>query len=131
MSDYKEVVDAILERVNSVSTTGDAGLIATANELAAGVTAEREAEICAEELPIPYTFETPARAQIDGDTIRVPRSVNTAASWTPDGGWNTGTSMGRRLRRQKADCAVGVHVDLDIPDVVKILRIVVLWRRVK
>ena len=129
MTQYQEVVDAILIDINSVSTTDDADVLAAAQELAEGVTAEREAEIC-DALPVPYTFLAPARAQLDDEKIRVPRAVNTAASWTPENGWNTG-SVGRRLRQKKADCAVGVHVDLDLGGVVTILRIVVLWKRVK
>ena len=35
------------------------------------------------------------------------------------------------MGRTKAGCAVGIHVELDIPDVVEIVRVVILWRRDK
>ena len=112
-----------------VSYTDDSTLIAYAKELAEGVTAERDAEI-AEALPVPYQKKVPARAQIDGDELTIPRCVYATASRAAGGEWITST-RGPRMGRAKAGCAVGVHTELDIPDVVEIVRVVILWRREK
>ena len=128
---YADLIETIMEETGCVSAAedGEQGeiLAAFAQELAEGVTAERDAEI-AEALPVPYQKKVPARAQIDGDELTIPRSVTATASRGPDGDWITST-MGPRMGRAKAGCAVGVHVELDIPDVVEIVRVVILWRR--
>lgn len=120
------VVTQILEDINAVSRSEDENLIALADELAEGVDAEREAEIT-ELLPFPYTIEEQATAQI-GETIRVPRMTVVTASWTPDIGWVTSAPQGRRMRRKKAECAVGSYMLAD-NDFVMAARVVILWRR--
>ena len=132
-SEYNELVhrvfnDLKVESIGTIHTGMQAELQAFADELAAGVTPERDAEI-AEALPAPYTMKLPARAQLDGDNLLCPRVSYVDASKVPDEDWNTGSAVGRRLRRAKEGAVVGIHVELDIPDVVKIVRIAVLWRR--
>ena len=122
-----ELIGRILGEINASNATDDQDLIDAANELAAGVTAEREAEI-AESLPAAYSQKKPARAQIDGDYITVPKAVYVSASFV-NGEWFTSTS-GRKLNRPKMDCAVGTYVEYDSPEVT-IFRIVILWRREK
>ena len=128
---YAELVETIMQETGCVSAAedGEQGqmLGAFAQELAEGVTAERDAEI-AEALPVPYQKKVPARAQIDGDELTIPRCVIAQAAREAGGEWNTST-RGPRMGRAKAGCAVGVHVELDIPDVVEIVRVVILWRR--
>ena len=128
---YFDLIEDILDDISCVSQVGSdedsMKLIAFAQELAEGVTAERDAEI-AEALPVPYQKRVPARAQIDGDELTIPRCVIAQASRARGGEWNTST-RGPRMGRMKAGCAVGVHVELDIPGVVEIVRVVVLWRR--
>ena len=131
MTDYEygELVETILQETQCVSETDDDALWVFAAELAEGVTAERDAEI-AEALPVPYQKRVPARAQIDGDELTIPRCVIATATRVPGGDWITSTK-GPRMGRTKAGCAVGVHVELAIPDVVEIVRVVILWRRDK
>ena len=129
---YGDLVETIMQEAGCVSESEpdtDAELWAFAQELAEGVTAERDAEIAAA-LPVPYQKKVPARAQIDGEELTIPRSVTATASRGPGGDWITST-MGPRMGRAKAGCAVGFHVELDIPDVVEIVRVVILWRRDK
>ena len=132
-SEYTYLVSSVMDdlRVESFGVLDQAmqdKLQATANELAAGVTPERDAEI-AESLPVPYTMKLPARAQLDGDNLLCPRVSYVDASLVPGEHWNIGSAVGRRLRRAKEGAVAGIHVELDIPDVVKIVRIAVLWRR--
>ena len=124
---YADLIETIMQETHCVSPTDDESLTAYAQELAERVTAERDAEI-AELLPVPYQKKVPARAQIDGDTLTIPRCVIATASRAEGGEWITST-RGPRLGRAKAGCAVGVHVELDIPGVVEIVRVVILWRR--
>ena len=126
---YDDLVETILSETSCVSETENADLWDYAQELAEGVTAERDAEI-AEALPVPYQKRVPARAQIDGDELTIPRCVIATASRVPGKEWITSTK-GPRLGRTKAGCAVGVHAELDIPGVVEIVRVVILWRRDK
>ena len=121
----------MLETGCTSEAPADSELYAVAQELAEGVTAERDAEIAAA-LPVPYQKRVPARAQIDGEELIIPRCViATATRATASGGdWITST-RGPRLGRAKADCAIGMHVELDIPHVVEIVRVVILWRNVK
>ena len=126
---YAELIETILQETDCVSGTNDETLIAYAQELAEGVTAERDAEI-AEELPKPYQKKVPARAQLDGDELTIPRCVIAQASRVPGQDWKTST-RGPRMGRAKAGCAVGVHEELVLPGVLEIVRIVVLWRRDK
>ena len=128
-NNYDDLIDTILQETSCVSTTEDPELLDYAQELAGGVDAERDAEI-AEELPMPYQKKVPARAQIDGEELTIPRCVIATASRVPGQEWITST-RGPRLKRAKAGCAVGVHEELVIPGVVEIVRIVVLWRRDK
>ena len=127
--DYVDLVETIMQEVSCVSGSDDPDLAAFAQELAEGVTAERDAEI-AEALPVPYQKRVPARAQIDGEELTIPRCVIAQAARQAGGEWNTSTK-GPRMGRTKAGCAVGIHVELDIPDVVEIVRVVILWRRDK
>ena len=126
---YADLITTIMDETQCVSTTDDAELTDYAQELAEVVTAERDAEI-AESLPVPYQKKVPARAQIDGDYLTIPRCVIATASRAEGGDWITSTK-GPRMGRAKADCAVGVHEELVIPGVVEIVRIVILWRRDK
>ena len=129
---YGSLVETIMQETGCVSEAEpetDAALWAYAQELAEGVTAERDAEIAAA-LPVPYQKRVPARAQIDGDELIIPRCVIAQASRAAGGEWNTST-RGPRMGRSKAGCAVGFHVELDIPGVVEIVRVVILWRRDK
>ena len=126
---YDDLVELIMSETHCVSETENADLWDYAQELAEGVTAERDAEI-AEALPVPYQKRVPARAQIDGDELTIPRCVIATASRVPGKEWITSTK-GPRLGRTKAGCAVGVHAELDIPGVVEIVRVVILWRRDK
>ena len=74
---YGDLIETIMDQVGCISEAEpeDAGdLWAYAQELAEGVTAERDAEI-AEALPVPYQKRVPARAQIDGDELTIPRCV--------------------------------------------------------
>ena len=127
--EYADLIETIMQETQCVSATDDEVLAAVAQELAEGVTAERDAEI-AEALPVPYQKKVPARAQIDGDELTIPRCVIATASRVPGADWITSTK-GPRMGRTKAGCAVGVHVELAIPDVVEIVRVVILWRRDK
>ena len=129
--EYSQVISQIMEEAQCVAMLEDEDLEleAFAQELAEGVTAERDAEIAAA-LPVPYTKRVNARAQIDGDTLLIPRCIIATASRVPDGDWITST-RGPRMGRVKTDCVVGMHVELDMPDVVQIIRVVILWRREK
>ena len=127
MHKFSDVVETIMRETQCISTTDDPAVQAVAQELAEGVTAERDAEIAAA-LPTPYTKRVPARAQLDGETLLIPRAVTATASRAAGGEWIT-SSKGPRMGREKAGCAVGVHVELDIPGVVEIVRVVILWRR--
>ena len=123
----EQMIDQVLTDLNCESRTDDADLLAAAQELAEGVTAEREAEIAAA-LPVPYARRVPARAQLDGDFLTVPRSAIVDATLI-DGVFRSG-AMGKKLRAPKMAAAVGFHT------VVSgawgtIYRIVVLWRRAK
>ena len=129
IQDYSELLDTILEEVQCVSETDDEALMDFAQELAEGVTAERDAEI-AEALPVPYQKRVPARAQIDGEELTIPRCVIATATRVPGKDWITSTK-GPRMGRAKAGCAISAYVELDIPDVVEIVRVVILWRRDK
>ena len=124
---YTDVIGVIMREAQCVSRTDDPDLVARAQELAEGVTAERDAEIAAG-LPVPYAKRVPARAQLDGETLLIPRAITATASRAAGGEWITSTK-GPRMGREKAGCAVGVHVELDIPGVVEIVRVVILWRR--
>ena len=126
-NEYGDLVETIMQETQCISETDDAALDAYAQELAEGVTAERDAEI-AEDLPVPYQKKVPARAQLDGDTLTIPRCVIATATRVEGGDWITSTK-GPRMGRAKADCAVGVHPELVIPKVLEIVRIVILWRR--
>ena len=126
-NEYGDLVETIMQETQCISETDDESLDAFAQELAEGVTAERDAEI-AEALPVPYQKKVPARAQLDGDTLTIPRCVIATASRIEGGDWITSTK-GPRMGRAKAGCAVGVHPELVIPKVLEIVRIVVLWRR--
>ena len=122
------VIETILTEINCETRNEDSDMVRVANELAAGVTAEREAEI-AESLPRPYPMLESATADVHGPKIRVPRIATATAHQVGDGEWVTST-RGRRLCRKKADCAVGVHV-VTANDFVCVVNIVVLWKRVK
>ena len=126
-NEYGDLVETIMQETQCISETDDAALDAYAQELAEGVTAERDAEI-AEALPVPYQKKVPARAQLDGDTLTIPRCVIATATRVEGGDWITSTK-GPRMGRAKAGCAVGVHPELVIPKVLEIVRIVILWRR--
>ena len=99
-------------------------------ELAEGVTPERDAEI-ANALPRPYQMKLPARAQLDGEMLTCPRVAYVDASKVPGGKWQTSAARGQRLSKVKDGAVVGLHVALDIPDVVTIVRLAVLWRRAR
>ena len=73
----------------------------------------------------------PARAQIDGDELTIPRCVIAQASRVPGQDWKTSTRGVPAWAATKAGCAVGVHEELVLPGVLEIVRIVVLWRRDK
>ena len=123
------VVARILEEINAENEIFDAELVGIANELAAGVTAEREAEL-AEALPGAYVSSVNARAQDDGDKIRVPKAVYTHATYN-QGAWLK-TMSGGKLRRVKMDVVVGAAVEFEMPEAdLKIVRLVILWRRKK
>ena len=126
---YDDVIEIIWDETQCMSEADDPELAAYAQELAEGVTAERDAEI-AEALPTPYQKKVPARAQIDGDELTIPRAVIATASRQAGGEWHTSTK-GPRMGRMKAGCAVGVHTELEIPGVLEIIRVVILWRRFK
>ena len=126
---YADLVETIMQETQCVSESDDELLAALARELAEGVTAERDAEI-AGILPVPYQKKVPARAQLDGDTLTIPRCVIATASRAEGGAWITSTK-GPRMGRPKAGCAVGVHEELVIPNVLEIVRVVILWRRDK
>ena len=129
---YGGLIETIMDEVGCVSESDpdtDAELWAYAQELAEGVTAERDAEIAAA-LPVPYQKRVPARAQIDGEELTIPRCVIAQAARETGGKWNTSTK-GPRMGRAKAGCAVGFHVELDLPGIVEIVRVVILWRRDK
>ena len=126
---YQELVNRIMQETDCVSMSDDADLAAVAQELAEGVTAERDAEI-AEALPKPYQKKVPARAQIDGDELTIPRCVIAQASHVAGQDWRTST-RGPRMGRAKAGCAVGVHQEFVMPGVMEIVRVVILWRRDK
>ena len=80
-----ELISQVLLEMNAVSRTEDAALVAYAEEMAAGVSAEREAEITAD-LPVPYTLEESATADLSGDTLRVPRMAVVTATKVGAGG---------------------------------------------
>ena len=124
---YADVITQIMNETKCISSSDDETLAAFAQELAEGVTAERDAAI-AEALPVPYQKKVPASAQIDGDELTIPRCVIATASRVPNSEWIT-SSQGPRMGRVKAGCAVGVHVELDLPGIVEIIRVVILWRR--
>ena len=126
---YEDVIATILDEAQCMSYADDPELDAYAQELAEGVTSERDEEI-AEALPTPYQKKVPARAQIDGDELTIPRCVIATAARQEGGEWHTSTK-GPRMGRMKAGCAVGVHTELDIPGVLEIIRVVILWRRYK
>ena len=126
---YKDLIATIMEETRCVSEIFDPILGDLAQELAEGVTAERDAEI-AESLPVPYQKKVPARAQIDGDYLTIPRCVIATATRAEGGEWITSTK-GPRMGRNKAGCAIGLHEELVIPGVVEIVRIVILWKRDK
>ena len=130
---YAALIETIMQETDCVSLPKDKPLAdmldAYAQELAEGVTATRDAEI-AEALPVPYQKRVPARAQLDGDELTIPRCVIAQAAREAGGDWKTSTK-GPRMGREKGGCAVGVHVELDIPNVVEIVRVVILWRREK
>ena len=130
MDKYQALIERVMQETRCVSTAQDAELEAFATELASThLTAERDAEI-ASLLPVPYTKTVPARAQIDGETLLVPRMVLATASRPEGGEWST-SSKGPRMKREKAGCVAGVYEDLIIPGVVEIIRIAILWRREK
>ena len=120
-----DLATLLQEQSRCASLTENQTILAAAQELAEGVTAEREAEISAD-LPVPYAMRVPATAQLDGEELTVPRALRVDASNTGDG-WNVGM-QGRRQGLAKRDCAIGMHVDLDIPGVT-IVNAVILWRR--
>ena len=124
---YTELVETIMQETQCVSETEETELLNYAQELSEGVTAGRDADIAAA-LPVPYQKKVPARAQIDGDELTIPRCVIATATRVPGGDWITSTK-GPRMGRAKAGCAVGVHVELAIPGVLEIVRVVILWRR--
>ena len=124
-----DVVDGILAEINATNEIFDAELLAIANELAAGVTAEREAEL-SEELPVPYTSLVNATAEMSDDKLRVPKAVYTHATYN-QGEWLK-TMRGGKLRRAKMDVVVGTAVEFEMPEAdLKIVRLVILWRRQK
>ena len=134
-SEYDDVLTEVITDLN-VQSMGVADpelhqkLNEYAMELAQGVTAERDAEIAAD-LPRPYQMRLPARAQLDGDELVCPRVAYVDASKVPGGEWQTTAARGQRLARVKDGAFVGAAVELDIPDVVTIIRIAVLWRRAR
>ena len=129
MDEYADLIKTIKAETQCVSDSDDVALALYAQELAEGVTAERDAEI-AEALPVPYQKKVPARAQLDGDMLTIPRCVIAMASREEGGEWITSTK-GPRMGRPKAGCVVGFHEELVIPGVVEIVRIVILWKRDK
>ena len=129
MEKYAELIETITQETQCVSMADDQTLNEFAQELAEGVTAERDAMI-ADALPVPYQKKVPARAQLDGDFLTIPRCVIATASRADGGEWITSTK-GPRMGKTKAGCAIGVHEELVIPGVVEIIRIVILWRRDK
>ena len=126
---YAALIETIMQETACVSDNDDEALAAAAQELAEGVTAERDAEIAAS-LPVPYQKKVPARAQLDGEELTIPRCVIAQASRGVGQEWKTST-RGPRLGRVKAGCAVGVAEELVLPGVVEIVRVVILWRRDK
>ena len=122
-----DMIAQVLQDLNADGTTEDASLIEYAQELAEGVTGPREAEI-ADALPAPYARRIPARAQLDGDTLHVPRQAIVDASLI-DGVFRS-SAMGKKLRAPKTACAVGFNVEVT-GAWGTIYRIVVLWRRAK
>ena len=129
MEKYAELIETITQETQCVSMADDQTLNEFAQELAEGVTAERDAMI-ADALPVPYQKKVPARAQLDGDFLTIPRCVIATASRAEGGDWITSTK-GPRMGKTKAGCAIGVHEELVIPGVLEIVRIVILWRREK
>ena len=125
---YASLVETIMQETQCVSRADDETLSAYAQELAEGVTPERDAEI-AEALPVPYQKRVPARAQIDGDELTIPRCVYATASKVGEADWVTST-RGPRMGREKAECVIGVHPEL-VMEGIEIVRIVILWRRAK
>ena len=126
---YADLVKTIMDETQCVSLTDLESVALYAQELAEGVTAERDAQIAAD-LPKPYQKKVPARAQLDGDFLTIPRCVIATASRAEGGAWITSTK-GPRMGRVKAGCAVGVHPELVIPNVLEIVRVVILWKRDK
>ena len=125
----QEVIDGIMSTINGQNIIENEELQGIADELAAGVTAEREAEL-AMELPAPYRQSFNARAEISDEKIICPRATYTAAN-SVAGVWNYSTH-GRKMARPKIDCVFGVAVDLDMPEAeLLIVKIVVLWKRDK
>ena len=100
------------------------------DELADHVTPFRDAEI-ADALPRPYQMKLPARAQLDGEMLTCPRVAYVDASKLPGGEWQTSAARGQRLSKVKEGAFVGFHLELDIPGVVTIVRLAVLWRRAR
>ena len=129
MEKYTDLIETITQETQCVSMADDQTLNEFAQELAEGVTAERDAMI-ADALPVPYQKKVPARAQLDGDFLTIPRCVIATASRAEGGDWITSTK-GPRMGKTKAGCAIGVHEELVIPGVLEIVRIVILWRREK
>ena len=128
MASISDLLEQIEGELNVVGAYGDDDDVkALAEELADGVTPERDAEI-AELLPVPYTIKVPARAQLDGDMLRCPRVAYVDASLVPGEDWVTSSARGRRLRREKTGAYMAFNVELDIPNVVKIVKVAVLWR---
>ena len=128
MVKYRDLINQVIKETQCRTITANLELVAYAQELAEGVTAARD-EAIAKALPVPYQKRVPARAQLDGDELVIPRCVYVQASKVGDGKWNT-SSRGPRMARVKAECAIGVHTELEIGDV-QIVRIVILWRRAK
>ena len=122
-----ELPALLAEQINCGSLSDDSTLSAYATEMAAGVTAEREAEI-AEALPAPYVARVQANAQVDGETLQVPRIVRATFSRAAEGTpWQMSAS-GRRQGRAKADCVIGADVSFMSADAA-VINAVVLWRR--
>ena len=60
--------------------------------------------------------------------LRCPRVAYVDASLVPGEDWVTSSARGRRLRREKTGAYMAYNVELDIPNVVKIVKVAVLWR---
>ena len=130
MLELFEKINSDLNVIVGDSNADDELLGVLTFELAQGVTAERDAEI-AELLPVPYTMKVPARAQLDGEFLRCPRVAYVDASKVPGEDWVTSAARGRRSAKPKTGVFMSAHTVLDIPDVVEIVRVAVLWRKPK